>query len=92
MKIAMINSESSNVVLEGIFALSSLLLQGPSKSESHKSRLISMLQRNVTKVDRESILQNLAATMLLYQCEVHQDPQMPLFFVSILTKLGLRLG
>ncbi|EHK17830.1 uncharacterized protein TRIVIDRAFT_44495 [Trichoderma virens Gv29-8] len=56
--------------MEGIFALSSLLLLGPSKSQGHKSRLISMLQKNITRMDRESVLQNLIATMLLYQCEV----------------------
>ncbi|PTB66636.1 hypothetical protein BBK36DRAFT_1117930 [Trichoderma citrinoviride] len=56
--------------MQGIFALSSLLLLGPSKSQGHKSRLISMLQVNLTKSDRDNVLQNLIATMLLYQCEV----------------------
>lgn len=72
MRMAIINDGSSvNPVMEGIFALSSLLLLGPSKSQSHKSRLISMLQKNVTRMDREGVLQNLIATMLLYQCEVY---------------------
>ncbi|KAF3076710.1 hypothetical protein CFAM422_001826 [Trichoderma lentiforme] len=71
MRMAISNDGSSvNPVMEGIFALSSLLLLGPSKSQSHKSRLISMLQKNVTRMDREGVLQNLIATMLLYQCEV----------------------
>ncbi|ETS04882.1 hypothetical protein M419DRAFT_33640 [Trichoderma reesei RUT C-30] len=56
--------------MQGIFALSSLLLLGHSRSQGHKSRLISMLQANLVKSDRESVMQNLIATMLLYQCEV----------------------
>jgi hypothetical protein len=71
LKIAMINPiSSSNLVLEGIFALSSVLLLDLSKSLYHKSRLISMLQRNITRTDRESVIRNLVATMLLFQCEV----------------------
>jgi hypothetical protein len=68
----MVNTGSSvNLVMQGIFALSSLLLLGHSRSQGHKSRLISMLQANLVKSDRESVMQNLIATMLLYQCEVH---------------------
>lgn len=71
----MINDGSViNPVMEGIFALSSLLLLGPSKSQGHKSRLVSMLQKNITRMDREGVLQNLIATMLLYQCEVFIFP------------------
>lgn len=71
LKMAMINRDSSfNMVLEGILALSSVLLVGPSKSQYHKTRLISMLQRNITQVDRENVIRNLIATMLLFQCEV----------------------
>lgn len=67
----MANSDSSfNLVLEGILALSSVLLAGPSKSQYHKTRLISMLQKDITRVDRESVIRNLIATMLLFQCEV----------------------
>ncbi|KAL7917479.1 fungal-specific transcription factor domain-containing protein [Trichoderma austrokoningii] len=71
LKMAMTNSDSSfNLILEGILALSSVLLVGPSKSQYHKTRLISMLQKNIVQVDRESIIRNLIATMLLFQCEI----------------------
>lgn len=71
IKMAMTNPDSSfNLVLEGILALSSVLLVGPSKSQYHKTRLISMLQKNITQVDRESVIRNLVATMLLFQCEI----------------------
>ncbi|KAH0490875.1 hypothetical protein TgHK011_002325 [Trichoderma gracile] len=71
MRTAVVHSgPSANLVMQGIFALSSLLLLGSSRSQGHKSRLISMLQANLAKSDRESVLHNLIATMLLYQCEV----------------------
>ncbi|UKZ66062.1 uncharacterized protein TrAtP1_007244 [Trichoderma atroviride] len=71
LKMAMTNPDSSfNLVLEGILALSSVLLAGPSKSQYYKTRLISMLQRDITRVDRESVIRNLIATMLLFQCEI----------------------
>lgn len=90
MRMAITNDGSSdNPVMEGIFALSSLLLLGPSKSQSHKSRLISMLQKNVTRMDREGILQNLIATMLLYQCEVYTLSP-PIITDVNLTVLGLQ--
>lgn len=73
LKMAMVSHDSSfNLVLEGIFALSSVLLLEPSKGQYHKARLISMLQRNITRVDRESVIRNLIATMLLFQCEVYK--------------------
>ncbi|KAL7805013.1 fungal-specific transcription factor domain-containing protein [Trichoderma aethiopicum] len=71
MRTAMVTSGPTvNLVMQGIFTLSALLLLGPSKCQEHKSRLISMLQTNLAKSDRDSVLQNLIATMLLYQCEV----------------------
>ncbi|PTB34996.1 uncharacterized protein TrAFT101_008116 [Trichoderma asperellum] len=71
LKMAMVKPNSSfNLVLEGIFALSSILLLGPSESQYHKARLITMLQKNITRVDRESVIRNLIATMLLFQCEI----------------------
>jgi ABC-type Mn2+/Zn2+ transport system permease subunit len=78
---AMTNPDSSfNLVLEGILALSSVLLVEPTKSQYHKTRLISMLQRNITQVDRESVIRNLIATMLLFQCEVCKNSFLYLVF------------
>lgn len=75
LRVALFNSSSpSNLVLEGIFAVASLQLQGRSKSLARHSRVISMLRENIMQNDRESILQNLIATMLLYQYEVFSSP------------------
>ena len=71
MKVALSDSSSpSNLVLEGIFTIASLQLEGVSKSRIHQHRLISMLREKVTQIDRENVLRNLIATMLLYQYEV----------------------
>lgn len=70
MKVALFDPSSSNVALQGVLTLSSLQLQGHSQSLIYQSRLISMLQGNILRLDRESVLQNLIATMLLYQYEV----------------------
>jgi ABC-type Mn2+/Zn2+ transport system permease subunit len=81
LRMAMTNPDSSfNLVLEGILALSSVLLVEPTKSQYHKTRLISMLQRNITQVDRESVIRNLIATMLLFQCEVCKNSFLYLVF------------
>ncbi|KAJ5153026.1 uncharacterized protein N7482_009504 [Penicillium canariense] len=50
--------------------MASLQLQGSSKSTAHQSRLISMLRENILRTDKENLLQNLIATMILYQYEV----------------------
>lgn len=63
-------SSPSNLVLEGIFTIASLQLEGVSKSRIHQHRLISMLRKEVMQTDRENVLRNLIATMLLYQYEV----------------------
>jgi len=65
-------SRPSNLVLEGIFTIASLQLYGHARSLCHRSKLLSMLQDNLALTDRESVLQNLIGTMLLYQFEVIQ--------------------
>jgi hypothetical protein len=64
------SSNSSNLILEGVLIIASLQLQGRSRSLDRRSRLISMLQKTLRHADRNSVLQNLVATMLLYQYEV----------------------
>lgn len=71
MRVALSDSSlTSNLVLEGIFAITSLQLQGVSKSSARQHRLISMLRENIMKIDKENVLRNLITTMLLYQYEV----------------------
>lgn len=69
-------SSSSNLVLQAILALASLQIHGPSRSLFHESRVVSLLQKSILRLDRESIVQNLTATMLLYQHQVTNiDPR-----------------
>lgn len=63
-------SPASNPVLQAIFAIASLRLQGHSRGFHHKAHVVSILRESVTKLDRDSLLRNLTATMLLYQYEV----------------------
>lgn len=71
MRVALSDSSfTSNLVLEGIFTIASLQLQGMSKSAARQHRLISMLRENIMQIDKENVLRNLVATMLLYQYEV----------------------
>ncbi|KAK5994195.1 Transcription factor iacI-like protein [Cladobotryum mycophilum] len=73
LKVALSDSSSpSNLVLQSIFAISSLQLQGHSQSLLRQSRVISILRESVMQLDRQSVLQNLIATMLLYQYEVRE--------------------
>jgi hypothetical protein len=72
MKVTLFNS--SSLLLKGIFALSSLHLQGVSKSRAYQSQLITILKERITRTDAESVLENLVATMLLYQYEVCEIP------------------
>ncbi|CAH0040447.1 unnamed protein product [Clonostachys rhizophaga] len=64
------SSKSSNLILEGVLIIASLQLHGRSRSLDRRSRLISMLQKSLRHADRNSVLQNLVATMLLYQYEL----------------------
>lgn len=64
------SSKSSNLILEGVLIIASLQLHGRSKSLARRSRLISMLQKTLRHTDRDSVLQSLVASMLLYQYEV----------------------
>uniref|UniRef100_A0A8H7TQC9 Transcription factor domain-containing protein n=1 Tax=Bionectria ochroleuca TaxID=29856 RepID=A0A8H7TQC9_BIOOC len=64
------SSNSSNLILEGVLIIASLQLHGHSRSLDRRSRLISMLQKTLRHADRNSVLQNLVATMLLYQYEL----------------------
>ena len=68
-------SSHMNLILEGVFALAALQLQEHSQSLIHQSRLVSMLRENLPRTDRESVLRNLIATMLLYQYEVDRTNQ-----------------
>lgn len=71
LRIALSDSSSlSNTVLQAILALSSLQLHGHSKSVIHEGRVISLLQKSILQLDRQTIIQNLTATMLLYQYQV----------------------
>lgn len=71
MRIALSNPlPQTNMVLEGLCALVSLQLLGRSQSEDYKNRLISMVRENISKIDKGSVLNNLIASMLLYQYEV----------------------
>lgn len=71
LRVALDNSsKSSNLILEGVLTIASLQLHGRSKSLDHRSKLLSMLQRTLNHTDRDSVIRNLVATMLLYQYEV----------------------
>ena len=69
---AALSSPSSplNMILEGIFAIAALQLGKHSESLVHQSRIISLLRTNIPQTDRESVMQNVIASMLLYQYEV----------------------
>jgi hypothetical protein len=63
-------SKSSNLILEGVLIIASLQLCGRSKTLDRRLRLISMLQRTLRHSDKNSVIQSLVASMLLYQYEV----------------------
>lgn len=80
LRAALDNSyQSSNLILEGVFTIASLLLHGRAQSLEHRSRLIIMLQKTLHYTDRDSVLQNLVATMLLYQYEVYVPTPAPYY-------------
>ena len=58
------------MILEGVLAIAALQLRDHSKSLVHQSRIISLLRENISQTDKESVLQNIIACMLLYQYEV----------------------
>ncbi|KAJ3544369.1 hypothetical protein NM208_g3087 [Fusarium decemcellulare] len=63
-------SDATNPVLQGVFALASLQLQGSLKSFRHKLLVISSLEESINWLDEKTLLQNLMATMLLYHYEM----------------------
>jgi hypothetical protein len=71
LQMAFSSPSSSSLVLHGVLALASLQLYGESKSFHHKSQVVSALRESIGNLDSVSVLQNLTATMLLYQYEVN---------------------
>jgi hypothetical protein len=63
-------SDTTNPVLQGVFALASLQLHGNLKSFRYKHLVISSLKESINWLDEKTLLQNLMATMLLYHYEV----------------------
>lgn len=71
LRIAMSDaSPKSNLVLQAVLAIAALRLQGHSRGFQYKGRTISILKESIIQLDRDSVLKNLTATMLLYQYEV----------------------
>jgi hypothetical protein len=72
-------SDARNPVLQGVFALASLQLQGNSKSFHYKRLVVSSVKDSIHWLDEEhlidekTLLQNLIAMMLLYHYEVVRD-------------------
>jgi len=63
-------SDTTNLVLQGVFALASLQLHGSLKSFRYKHLVISSLKESIDWLDEKTLLRNLMATMLLYHYEV----------------------
>jgi hypothetical protein len=63
-------SDTTNPVLQGVFALASLQLHGSVKSFRYKNLVISSVKESNNWLDEKTLLQNLMATMLLYHHEV----------------------
>ena len=64
------SSDATNPVLQGVFALASLQLDGSIKSFRYKHLVISSVKESIKRLDEKTLLQNLIATMLLYHYEV----------------------
>lgn len=65
------SSNATNPVLQCVFALASLQLQGSSKSFRYKHLAVSSVAKeNIDWLDEKTLLQNLMAAMLLYHYEV----------------------
>jgi hypothetical protein len=65
-------SDVTNPVLQGVFALSSLHLQGSVKSFRYRHLVLTSVNQSFDWLDETALLQNLMATMLLYHYEVAQ--------------------
>jgi hypothetical protein len=63
-------SDTTNPVLQGVFALASLQLHGSLKSFRYKHLVVSSVKEPINWVDEKTLLQNLMAMMLLYHYEV----------------------
>lgn len=63
-------SDTTNTVLQGVFALASLQLHGNLKSFHYKHIVMSLVKESTNWLDEKTLLQNLMATMLLYHYEV----------------------
>jgi hypothetical protein len=63
-------SDVTNPVLQGVFALASLQLQGSLKSFRYKHLVVSAVKEPINWLDEKTLLQNLMGMMLLYHYEV----------------------
>jgi hypothetical protein len=64
-------SDSTNPVLQGVFALASLQLHGGLKSFRYKHHVMSSVKEPINWLDEKTLLQNLMGMMLLYHYEVY---------------------
>ena len=63
-------SAMNNPVLQGVFALSSLQMDGALKSLRYKQLAIASVRDSIDWLNEKTLLQNLITTMLLYHYEV----------------------
>jgi hypothetical protein len=63
-------SDTANPVLQAVFALASLQLQGTSKSFWYKHLALTSVTESSESLNEVTLLQNLMALMLLYHHEV----------------------
>jgi hypothetical protein len=63
-------SDSTNPVLQGVLAISSLKLHGNTQGLQYKRFVMSSITETSDWEDEKTLLQNLMATMLLYHYEV----------------------
>ncbi len=63
-------SDKTNPVLQGVFALASLQLQGSLRSFRYRYSVVSAANEPIDWVDEKTLLRNLMAGMFMYHYEV----------------------